>query len=78
MLAREMKPGYRRTHVKCCKLVVRDANNLGNIILCILTSKNQIYSPWNFITEIEFTVSRLRLPNAVFGLTSNPKMSYLN
>jgi hypothetical protein len=55
---REMKPGYSRTHVKCCKLVVSDGKDLRNMILCIVTYKNQIYSRCSFISEFEFTVVR--------------------
>jgi len=40
----EMKPGFSRTHAKCCKMVVSEAYSLGTMILVILTSKNQIYS----------------------------------
>jgi len=69
---------YSRTHVKRCKLVVSDASEFGNMIFCILTSKNQIYSWCSFITETEFTVSRLGLPNDLFGFPPKLKMPYLN
>jgi hypothetical protein len=77
-LAREMEPDYSRTHVKCCKLVVSDANDLVNEILCIVTYINQFYSRCSYITEFEFTVSRLWLPNALFGFPPKFKMSYRN
>ena len=76
-LAREMKPVYNRTHAKRCKMVVSDANTLGNMKLCILTSKNQIYSRCSFITETEFTIIMLGLPNALFGLHQNLKYNIL-
>jgi hypothetical protein len=66
-----MKTGYSRTHVKCCKLVVSDAYDLGNMVHCILTSKNQIYSRCNFTTKIEFTSSKLVHPNALFSFHHN-------
>jgi len=72
-----MKPGYSGTHVKCCKLVVSDANDMGNIIIVILTSKYQMYPRCSIITEIEFTVSMLGLPNALFGFPPNLKMALL-
>jgi hypothetical protein len=77
-LAREMKPGYSGTRVKCCKLVVSDAKDLRNEILCIPTSKNEFYARCSFITEFEFTVSRLWLPNALFGFPPKHKMTYIN
>jgi len=72
----EMTPGYSRTHVKCCKLVGSVTNDLRIVILCILTSKNQIYSRCSFTTE--FTGSGLLLPNALFRFPPNLKISYLN
>jgi len=46
-------------------MVVSDVNILGNMKIFILTTKNQIYSRCIFVTEIEFTVSMLGLPNTV-------------
>jgi len=73
-----MKPGSSRTHAKCCKWLVSDANVLGIMILCIVTSKNQMYSRCNVTTKIEFTVSRLGFPNALFGFRPKLLISYLN
>jgi hypothetical protein len=72
----ELKPGYSRAHVKCCKLVVSDNNDLGIVILCILNSKNEIYSRCSLITE--FTGYRLLLPNALFGFPPKLKIRYTN
>jgi len=63
----EITPGYSRTHLSVASWLVSYANELGNTILCILTSKNEIYFRCSFITEFEFTVNRLGLPNALFG-----------
>jgi hypothetical protein len=39
--------------------VVNYANDLGNMVRCVPTSKNQIYSRCTFTIKIKFTVSRL-------------------
>jgi len=72
-----MKPGSSRTHAKCCKSVVSDANDSGIMKLFIVTSKNQIYSWCNVTIKIEFTLSTLGFPNALLVFHQNFKCHIL-